>query len=208
MTLMRGNIGGYEFDRMVLLFSMMDGPREIPCAVSASAMDDLERVRGPRGPAGRTIRTIARSHRAMRVAQVHGPGVRRYSSRHHPAQDRFSTADRGLGHRSCVGFSSVRPAPAAFPRALPVRRRVRAPTAPPPRPRRGWSSFAERRILQPDADMAAARDRFGDQRRMSALSQRSSTARGLLPPPAAPDRRRARRAGREAEGELFENMKR
>jgi hypothetical protein len=44
MTLMRGNIGGYEFDRMVLLFSMMDGPREIPCAVSASAMDDLERV--------------------------------------------------------------------------------------------------------------------------------------------------------------------
>ena len=42
MTLARGNIRGYEFDRMVLLFSMMDGPREIPCAVSASAMDALE----------------------------------------------------------------------------------------------------------------------------------------------------------------------
>jgi hypothetical protein len=42
MTLARGNIRGYEFDRMVLLFSMMDGPREIPCAVSASAMDELE----------------------------------------------------------------------------------------------------------------------------------------------------------------------
>jgi Protein of unknown function (DUF1488) len=42
MTLARGNIRGYEFDRMVLLFSMMDGSREIPCAVSASAMDDLE----------------------------------------------------------------------------------------------------------------------------------------------------------------------
>ena len=45
MTLARGSIGGYEFDRMVLKFSMMDGAREIPCAVSASAMDDLERVR-------------------------------------------------------------------------------------------------------------------------------------------------------------------
>jgi hypothetical protein len=44
MTLARGNIGGYEFDRMVLLFSMMDGTREIPCAVSASAMDELEHV--------------------------------------------------------------------------------------------------------------------------------------------------------------------
>jgi len=44
MTLARGNIGGYEFDRMVLLFSMMDGPKEIPCAVSASAMDEMEHV--------------------------------------------------------------------------------------------------------------------------------------------------------------------
>ncbi len=44
MTLARGNVGGYEFDRMVLLFSMMDGPKEIPCAISASAMDDMERV--------------------------------------------------------------------------------------------------------------------------------------------------------------------
>ena len=44
MTLARGNIGGYEYDRMVLKFSMMDDNKEIPCAVSASAMDDLERV--------------------------------------------------------------------------------------------------------------------------------------------------------------------
>jgi Protein of unknown function (DUF1488) len=44
MTLARGNIRGYEYDRMVLTFSMMDGAREVPCAVSASAMDDLERV--------------------------------------------------------------------------------------------------------------------------------------------------------------------
>ena len=44
MTLARGNIRGYEDDRMVLLFSMMDDAREVPCAVSASAMDDLEHV--------------------------------------------------------------------------------------------------------------------------------------------------------------------
>jgi uncharacterized protein DUF1488 len=43
MTLERGNVRGFEFDRMVMLFSMMDGGREVSCAVSTSAMDDLER---------------------------------------------------------------------------------------------------------------------------------------------------------------------
>ena len=44
MALTRGSFGSYEFDRMVVLFSMIDGEREIPCAVSTSAMDDLERA--------------------------------------------------------------------------------------------------------------------------------------------------------------------
>jgi uncharacterized protein DUF1488 len=44
MTLERGSVGGYEFNRMVVLFSMRDGAKEIPCAVSTSAMDDMERV--------------------------------------------------------------------------------------------------------------------------------------------------------------------
>jgi len=44
MTLARGSIGVYDHNRMVLLFSMMDGASEIPCAVSASAMDDVEHV--------------------------------------------------------------------------------------------------------------------------------------------------------------------
>jgi len=43
MTLERGSVGGFEFNRMVMLFSMKDGAREIPCAVSTSAMDDLDR---------------------------------------------------------------------------------------------------------------------------------------------------------------------
>jgi Protein of unknown function (DUF1488) len=43
MALTRGRLAGYEFDRMVVVFSMIDGQREIPCAVSTSAMDDLEK---------------------------------------------------------------------------------------------------------------------------------------------------------------------
>ena len=46
MALTRGSFLGYEFDRMVVLFSMIDGQREISCAVSTSAMDDLERPEG------------------------------------------------------------------------------------------------------------------------------------------------------------------
>jgi hypothetical protein len=43
MSLDRGNIKGFEHHRMVMLSSMMDGDKEIGCAVSSSAMDDLER---------------------------------------------------------------------------------------------------------------------------------------------------------------------
>ena len=42
MALTRGRVLGYEFNRMVMLFSMVDGQREVPCAISTSAMDDLE----------------------------------------------------------------------------------------------------------------------------------------------------------------------
>jgi hypothetical protein len=45
MTLERGAIKGYEFDRMVFLFSMMDDGKNVPCAISTSAMDDLEHVK-------------------------------------------------------------------------------------------------------------------------------------------------------------------
>jgi uncharacterized protein DUF1488 len=44
MTLERGTIKGYEYDRMIFLFSMMDGGKDVPCAISTSAMDDIERV--------------------------------------------------------------------------------------------------------------------------------------------------------------------
>ena len=44
MTLLRGHFIGYEYDRMVVLFSMLDGEREVSCAISTSAMDELDGV--------------------------------------------------------------------------------------------------------------------------------------------------------------------
>ncbi len=44
MALERGSIKGFEHDRMVFRFSMTDDGRDVPCAVSTSAMDDLEQV--------------------------------------------------------------------------------------------------------------------------------------------------------------------
>ncbi|MEH2572723.1 hypothetical protein V1272_002058 [Bradyrhizobium sp. AZCC 1708] len=49
MTLTHGRFISYEYDRMVVLFSMLDGNREIPCAVSTSAMDELDGVVRARG---------------------------------------------------------------------------------------------------------------------------------------------------------------
>ena len=48
MALTRGRLIGYEFDRMVVLFSMLDGQKEISCAISTSAMDTLESLALPR----------------------------------------------------------------------------------------------------------------------------------------------------------------
>jgi hypothetical protein len=43
MALTRGSLGGYEFERMVVLFSMLNGGRQILWAVGASAMDEFGR---------------------------------------------------------------------------------------------------------------------------------------------------------------------
>ncbi|WP_298268480.1 DUF1488 domain-containing protein [uncultured Bradyrhizobium sp.] len=42
MTLTSGRYIGHEYDRMIVLFSMQDGAKEVPCAISTSAMDALE----------------------------------------------------------------------------------------------------------------------------------------------------------------------
>ena len=42
MPLQRGEVRGFNFDRMVVEFTMLDKDQVIPCAISTAAMDDLE----------------------------------------------------------------------------------------------------------------------------------------------------------------------
>ncbi len=46
MTLVSGAFQSYDFDRMVVTFTMMDDSRVVSCAISTSAMDDLEKSAG------------------------------------------------------------------------------------------------------------------------------------------------------------------
>jgi Protein of unknown function (DUF1488) len=48
MTLSQGRFIAYEHDRMIVLLSMLDGEKEIACAISISAMDELDSVAGTR----------------------------------------------------------------------------------------------------------------------------------------------------------------
>jgi hypothetical protein len=43
MTLTTSRFIGHDQDRGIVQFSMQDGPKEIACAISTSAMDDLDR---------------------------------------------------------------------------------------------------------------------------------------------------------------------
>jgi len=42
MPLQRGEVQGYDFDRMVINFTMLDADKIIVCAISTAAMDNLE----------------------------------------------------------------------------------------------------------------------------------------------------------------------
>jgi hypothetical protein len=42
MPLQRGEVQGYDFNRMVVEFTMFDQDKVIRCAISTAAMDDLE----------------------------------------------------------------------------------------------------------------------------------------------------------------------
>lgn len=44
MALTRGTAGLFDYNRGVVLFSMISEHTEIPCAISSSALDDLEPV--------------------------------------------------------------------------------------------------------------------------------------------------------------------
>ena len=42
MPLQRGEVQGYDFNRMIVEFTMLNQGKTIPCAISTAAMDDLE----------------------------------------------------------------------------------------------------------------------------------------------------------------------
>jgi hypothetical protein len=42
MALTRGNFGEYDFNRMVVLFTMKNDEANVACAISTDAMDQLE----------------------------------------------------------------------------------------------------------------------------------------------------------------------
>jgi Protein of unknown function (DUF1488) len=46
MPLRRGEVQGYDFNRMVVEFTMLNQDKVIQCAISTAAMDDLEGNRG------------------------------------------------------------------------------------------------------------------------------------------------------------------
>jgi hypothetical protein len=42
MPLQQGVVESYDFDRMIVQFTMLDRDKIIPCAITTAAMDDLE----------------------------------------------------------------------------------------------------------------------------------------------------------------------
>lgn len=59
MSLAQGDFKAYDSDRGVVLFTMRDGDTEVPCAISTSAMDNLD------GPA--KVRESQREAQFMRL---------------------------------------------------------------------------------------------------------------------------------------------
>jgi hypothetical protein len=62
MPLQRGEVQGYDFNRSVVEFTMLNEGKVIPCAISTSAMDDIE--------GKRNVRPDQRLDQFMRLREV------------------------------------------------------------------------------------------------------------------------------------------
>jgi Protein of unknown function (DUF1488) len=62
MTLLRGEVQGYDVDRMIVQFTMINDGRVIQCAVSSAAMDAIE--------GGGDIKSDQRVDQFMRLRDV------------------------------------------------------------------------------------------------------------------------------------------
>jgi hypothetical protein len=61
MPLRRGEVQGYDFNRMVVEFTMLNQDKVIQCAISTAAMDDLE---------GKRVKPDQRVDQFMRLREV------------------------------------------------------------------------------------------------------------------------------------------
>ena len=62
MPLQRGEVQGYNFDRMIIEFTMVNQGKVVPCSISTAAMDDLERKRN--------VRSDQRLDQFMRLREI------------------------------------------------------------------------------------------------------------------------------------------
>src|SRR6476469_8733840 len=62
MPLQRGEVKGYDFNRSVVEFTMLNEGKVIPCAISTAAMDDIE--------GKRNVRPDKRLDQFMRLREV------------------------------------------------------------------------------------------------------------------------------------------
>jgi len=62
MRLQRGEVGDYDFDRMIVNFTMLNDGKVIHCAVSSAAMDNLD--------SGRDVTAAQRVDQFMRLRDV------------------------------------------------------------------------------------------------------------------------------------------
>jgi len=88
MALTRGDFGEYDFNRMVVLFTMKNDEANVACAISTDAMDQLEG--SSRTPPDKREQQFLRLHRGTRGAEVQRRRTGGQSSRCDPACDRFS----------------------------------------------------------------------------------------------------------------------
>jgi len=62
MPLLRGEMHGYDFNRMVVEFTMLNQDKVVQCAISTAAMDDLE--------GNRNVKAHQRVEQFMRLREV------------------------------------------------------------------------------------------------------------------------------------------
>jgi hypothetical protein len=62
MPLQRGEVQGYNFNRMAVEFTMVNQGKVVPCSISTAAMDDLE--------GRRDVKSDQRIHQFMRLREI------------------------------------------------------------------------------------------------------------------------------------------